>query len=142
VSAIWQSVDGAVAFALFLLCVVNAAVYSCPRWLRTTFTAAILVLSVLVAASAMRGWIVRPAGGCIAVGLGALIPPTAIHRERNPEMKTPDALLDDGAALLDRDGWTQYTLEDDQGRRCTLGAIYSGAVRSIGPWRCIRCRAR
>jgi hypothetical protein len=55
VSAIWQSVDGAVAFTLFLLCVVNAAVYSCPRWLRTTFTAAILVLSVLVAASAMRG---------------------------------------------------------------------------------------
>jgi hypothetical protein len=47
-------------------------------------------------------------------------------------MKTPDALLDEGAALLDRDGWTQYTLEDDQGRRCTLGAIYSGAVQSIG----------
>jgi hypothetical protein len=52
VSAIWQSVDGAVAFALFLLCVANLVVgYSTPRWVRTTITAAILVLSVLLAAS-------------------------------------------------------------------------------------------
>jgi hypothetical protein len=42
--------------------------------------------------------------------------------------KTPDQLLDDGAALLDREGWTRHSLQEPGGRqRCALGAIYTAS---------------
>jgi hypothetical protein len=44
--------------------------------------------------------------------------------------KTPDQLLDEGAALLDRDGWVKGVLIHADGR-CALGAIYSAQAATV-----------
>jgi hypothetical protein len=44
--------------------------------------------------------------------------------------KTPDQLLDEGAALLERDGWVKGVLIDTDGR-CALGAIYSAQAARV-----------
>lgn len=48
--------------------------------------------------------------------------------------KPTKEVLEEALALLRRDGWVQWTLHDDEGRRCARGAVLDavGGVEAYG----------